>query len=122
MIALKFAYLGQKYNGLEYAAGNITPQPTIEETLWAALNKGRLILPTDEEAMAAGQITWKGCDYTKCGRTDKGVSAFGQVIGLRVRSNRPLPGRRRREHLMVWKQIIRRIKRLWKKRRTMWMK
>ena len=94
MIALKFAYLGQNYNGLEYAAGNITPQPTVEETLWAALNKGRLILPTDEEAMATGQITWDGCDYTKCGRTDKGVSAFGQVVGLRVRSNRPVPGSR----------------------------
>lgn len=96
MIALKFAYLGKNYNGLEYAAGNITPRPTIEEILWAALNKGRLILPTDEEAMAAGQMTWKGCDYTKCGRTDKGVSAFGQVVGLRVRSNRPLPGRRQK--------------------------
>ena len=95
MIALKFAYLGQNYNGLEYAAGNATPQPTIEEALWAALNKGRLILPTDKQAMAAGQITWEGCDYTKCGRTDKGVSAFGQVVSLRVRSNRPLPGRRK---------------------------
>ena len=35
-------------------------------------------------------VTWKGCEYSKCGRTDKGVSAFGQVIGVRVRSNRPL--------------------------------
>ncbi|KAK6346937.1 hypothetical protein TWF696_007034 [Orbilia brochopaga] len=26
--------------------------------------------------------------YTKCGRTDRGVSAFGQVVGVRVRSNR----------------------------------
>lgn len=36
-------------------------------------------------------VNWEGCDYSKCGRTDKGVSAFGQVIGIRVRSNRPLP-------------------------------
>ncbi|KAK6512714.1 hypothetical protein TWF506_008884 [Arthrobotrys conoides] len=28
-------------------------------------------------------------EYTKCGRTDRGVSAFGQVVGVRVRSNRP---------------------------------
>lgn len=28
--------------------------------------------------------------YTRCGRTDKGVSAFGQVIGLVVRSSVPL--------------------------------
>ena len=36
-------------------------------------------------------VNWEGCQYSKCGRTDKGVSAFGQVIGIRVRSNRPLP-------------------------------
>lgn len=39
-------------------------------------------------------LGWPGDDtvsYSKCGRTDKGVSAFGQVIGLSVRSNRPLP-------------------------------
>lgn len=28
--------------------------------------------------------------YSRCGRTDKGVSALRQVVGLRVRSNRPL--------------------------------
>lgn len=38
-----------------------------------------------------GAVNWEGCEYSKCGRTDKGVSAFGQVIGIRVRSNRPLP-------------------------------
>lgn len=32
-------------------------------------------------------VNWDGCEYSKCGRTDKGVSAFGQVIGVRVRSN-----------------------------------
>ncbi len=30
------------------------------------------------------------CDYSRCGRTDKGVSAFGQVIGVKVRSNQPI--------------------------------
>ena len=35
-------------------------------------------------------LNWEGCQYSKCGRTDRGVSAFGQVIGIRVRSNRPL--------------------------------
>lgn len=40
-----------------------------------------------------GEIDWEGCDYSKCGRTDRGVSAFGQVIGIRVRSNRPLAKR-----------------------------
>jgi tRNA pseudouridine38/39 synthase len=30
-----------------------------------------------------------GEDYTRAGRTDKGVSAFGNVISLRLRSNLP---------------------------------
>lgn len=37
-----------------------------------------------------GEPNWEGCEYSKCGRTDRGVSAFGQVVGIRVRSNRPL--------------------------------
>ena len=89
-IALKFAYLGQSYNGLEYHTKNTTPLPTIEEELWKALNKARLIFPTPNPLLQDGEVNWKGCDYSKCGRTDRGVSAFGQVIGLRVRSNRPL--------------------------------
>jgi tRNA pseudouridine38/39 synthase len=100
-IALKIAYLGQKYNGFEHANGNLTPLPTIEEVLWKALRKACLISPeTDETTDVAWSysqrsrkplnINWDGCQYSKCGRTDKGVSAFGQVIGIRVRSNRPV--------------------------------
>ena len=88
LIALKFAYLGQRYNGFEHHANNKTPLPTIEEEMWKALMKARLILPT-EPLVTEGEVNWEGCDYSKCGRTDKGVSAFGQVIGIRVRSNRP---------------------------------
>lgn len=33
LIALKFAYLGQKYNGFEHHKNNTTPLPTIESTL-----------------------------------------------------------------------------------------
>lgn len=84
MIALKLAYLGKNYGGFEFQAmGN---QPTIEEELWHALTKACLIFPEDERV-----VDFNICEYSKCGRTDKGVSAFGQVIGLRVRSNRPLP-------------------------------
>ena len=104
-IALKFAYLGGRYNGYEHANGNITPLPTIEEVMWKALRKARLISPpgtsADEstevvwdsaERMKIGplDVSWEGCEYSKCGRTDRGVSAFGQVVGVRVRSNRPL--------------------------------
>lgn len=108
LIALKFAYLGQKYNGFEHHKNNSTPLPTIEEELWKALVKTRLInpIPTkgddtdynriDRKTFAAwdregADVNWDGCEYSKCGRTDRGVSAFGQVIGVRVRSNKPLP-------------------------------
>ncbi|KAH9878235.1 hypothetical protein J1614_003452 [Plenodomus biglobosus] len=108
LIALKFAYLGQRYNGFEHHKNNSTPLPTIEEELWKALVKTRLINPiptqgdttdynrVDRETSVAWEregadVNWDGCEYSKCGRTDRGVSAFGQVIGVRVRSNRPLP-------------------------------
>ena len=54
--------------------------------------KARLIFPEDIEAIAKGDPIWHGCNYSKSGRTDRGVSAFGQVIGLRVRSNKPPAG------------------------------
>lgn len=86
-IALKLAYLGKNYGGFEFQAmGN---QPSIEEELWNALVKACLIFPEDERV-----VQFDCCEYSKCGRTDRGVSAFGQVIGLRVRSNRPLPKKR----------------------------
>ncbi|KAF2721269.1 pseudouridine synthase [Polychaeton citri CBS 116435] len=95
-IALKFAYLGANYNGFEHHTNNKTPLPTIEEVLWRALTKTKLIFPDFKDASVSGttadgkqEVTWDGVDYSKCGRTDKGVSAFGQVVGLKVRSNRP---------------------------------
>ena len=89
-IALKIAYLGQAYNGFEHHPNNTTPFPTIEETLWKALMKARLISPTPDPTILDGTPNFHGCEYSKCGRTDKGVSAFGQVIGIKVRSNRLL--------------------------------
>lgn len=88
LIALKFAYLGQRYNGLEFHPNNKTPLPTVEEELWKALNKARLVFPTPNPLLGPDEPNWEGCEYSKCGRTDKGVSAFGQVVGIRVRSNR----------------------------------
>ena len=35
--------------------------------------------------------------YTRCGRTDAGVSALGQIVSLRLRSKRGTKGRKRRE-------------------------
>ena len=88
LIALKFAYLGQRYNGLEFHTNNKTPLRTVEEELWKALNKARLVFPTSNPLLAPDEPNWEGCEYSKCGRTDKGVSAFGQVVGIRIRSNR----------------------------------
>ncbi|KAK5715888.1 pseudouridine synthase deg1 [Elasticomyces elasticus] len=88
LIALKFAYLGGNYNGLEHHTNNTTPLPTVEEELWKALRKTRLILP-DFGGKPENEICWDGCEYSKCGRTDRGVSAFGQVIGIKVRSSKP---------------------------------
>lgn len=94
LIALKFAYLGAAYNGFEHHVNNKTPRPTIEEVLWRALRKTKLVLPEFKEGqLGVGEeeeeVCWEGCEYSKCGRTDRGVSAFGQVIGVRVRSSRP---------------------------------
>ncbi|KIJ34999.1 hypothetical protein M422DRAFT_76371 [Sphaerobolus stellatus SS14] len=76
-IALKFCYAGLDYNGLAFQK-DLTPLPTVEGVLFDALAKARLIDP------ASG---FEGCGWERCGRTDKGVSAAGQVISLWVRSN-----------------------------------
>ncbi|KAK4542022.1 hypothetical protein LTR36_007222 [Oleoguttula mirabilis] len=88
-IALKFAYLGGNYNGFEHHTNNTTPLPTIEEELWKALRKTRLIFPEFRAGQGEEEVCWDGVEYSKCGRTDRGVSAFGQVVGVRVRSSRP---------------------------------
>ncbi|KAF9074626.1 pseudouridine synthase [Rhodocollybia butyracea] len=75
-IALKFCYSGWEYNGLAYQL-KPTPLPTVEGVIFDALTKTKLIDPD------AG---YDGCEWEKCGRTDRGVSAAGQVISLWVRS------------------------------------
>lgn len=76
-IALKFCYDGWDYNGLAIQ-GEPTALPTVEAVLQDAFYKKRLV---DPDAGAAG------CEWARCGRTDKGVSAAGQVVSLYVRSN-----------------------------------
>ncbi|KAI5863518.1 pseudouridine synthase [Durotheca rogersii] len=89
LVAFKLAYLGKDFGGFEFSAD--ANAPSIEEELWNALVKACLIFPERPEV-----VDWEPWGYSKCGRTDRGVSAFGQVIALRVRSNRPL---RREEKL-----------------------
>ena len=76
-IALKFSYAGAGYGGLAWQAG-ATPLPTVEGVLFAALAKARLVDPE-------GGL--EGCGWERCGRTDRGVSAAGQVVSLYVRSS-----------------------------------
>ncbi|XP_011365403.1 tRNA pseudouridine(38/39) synthase [Pteropus vampyrus] len=71
-VALKIAYLGWGYQGF---ASQENTNNTIEEKLFEALTKTRLI----ESRQTS--------NYHRCGRTDKGVSAFGQVISLDLRSH-----------------------------------
>ena len=78
-IALKFCYSGWEYNGLAYQP-QPTPLPTVEEVLFDALVKAKLLDP------GAG---FEGCGWEKCGRTDRGVSAAGQVVSFWVRSALP---------------------------------
>ncbi|KAG6873342.1 hypothetical protein C0995_000202 [Termitomyces sp. Mi166 len=75
-IALKFCYSGWEYGGLAFQ-NQKTTLPTVEGVLFDALVKARLIDPE-------GGLD--GCGWEKCGRTDRGVSASGQVISLWVRS------------------------------------
>ncbi|XP_063167015.1 tRNA pseudouridine(38/39) synthase [Candoia aspera] len=71
-VALKIAYLGWGYQGF---ASQENTNNTIEEKLFEALGKTRLV------------VNRQTSNYHRCGRTDKGVSAFGQVISLDLRSN-----------------------------------
>lgn len=59
------------------------PQPplcplTMQGHLFAALRRTRLIPPDADISTLR---------YSRCGRTDKGVSALGQVVALQLRSN-----------------------------------
>lgn len=75
-IALRFAYLGWNYNGLAVQK-EFTPLPTVEGTILEAMNKCKLV----------PSMVLQDYKFSRCGRTDKGVSAMNQVISLEVRSN-----------------------------------
>jgi tRNA pseudouridine38/39 synthase len=75
-IALRVAYLGWDYDGF---AAQASTDNTIEAKIHAALRRTCLVDP-------AAQNPFADYHYSRCGRTDKGVSAFGQVICVRVRS------------------------------------
>ena len=72
-VALRFYYDGADYSGLAENIGYAGDQ-SIEKALFAGLKKTNLI-----EAR-------ESCHYSRCGRTDKGVSSAGQVVGVYLKS------------------------------------
>jgi tRNA pseudouridine38/39 synthase len=82
-VAFRLAYIGTNYFGFTGLPSD--PLPTIEGQLMGALMKMKLV-PGIEE-----------CGWSRCGRTDKGVSAFGQVVSLWIRT--------KNENGIPWDQI-----------------
>ncbi|RAL45722.1 hypothetical protein DM860_009586 [Cuscuta australis] len=72
-VALKIMYFGQRFYGF---ASEAHMDPTVESEIFKALDKTRLIFGNKRDLQ-----------YSRCGRTDKGVSSVGQVIALYLRSN-----------------------------------
>lgn len=73
-IALKFSYIGKAFSG--GLVVQINTDDTVEARLFDALRKCFLIDP---------KAHISSCVYTRCGRTDKGVSALANVCTLMVR-------------------------------------
>eukprot|EP00908_Phaeocystis_cordata_P018750 Transcript_30211.p1 GENE.Transcript_30211~~Transcript_30211.p1 ORF type:complete len:433 (+),score=157.46 Transcript_30211:71-1300(+) len=71
-VALLVAYNGAPYQGLQKNPG----ATTIEEVLEAAIHRAGGI--TDDNFGTLQKVSW-----SRAGRTDKGVHAVGQVIGLK---------------------------------------
>lgn len=74
-VALEILYIGWKYHGF---ARQPTTEDTIEGHFFRALRQQKLI-PEDADIATL--------NYSRCGRTDAGVSALGQVVALKLRSN-----------------------------------
>jgi tRNA pseudouridine38/39 synthase len=79
-IAFHIYYDGSTYSGLAENVGSITDQ-SIERELFKALTKSNLI---------ENNTTRERIQYSRCGRTDRGVSAVGQIVALHVKSAIPL--------------------------------
>lgn len=72
-IALEIWYDGRNYTGLAENVGKDDDR-SVERALFTALKRAKLV----EDRSS--------CSYSRSGRTDKGVSAAGQVVALKIRS------------------------------------
>ncbi|XP_076237384.1 tRNA pseudouridine(38/39) synthase [Calliopsis andreniformis] len=93
-ILLKFYYLGWDYNG--YVVQE-SVNDTIEQHLFAALIKSCCIESRETS------------NYHRCGRTDKGVSSFSQVISLDVRSKLKPEDQHKLEHELPYCKMLNRL-------------
>jgi tRNA pseudouridine38/39 synthase len=99
-VALRIYYDGGAYSGLAENVGHAA-DASIERALWMALSKARLVPHDVVRRYAAGgknkdkdnssdgnvdHCTTTTIGYSRCGRTDKGVSAAGQVVALHLKS------------------------------------
>ena len=76
-VAFWVGYFGENYTGLATAGSKSGENDqTVEWSLLEALKKVKLIDPNGN---------FESWSYSRCGRTDKGVSGLGQVISMRVR-------------------------------------
>jgi tRNA pseudouridine38/39 synthase len=75
-IALRFFYDGANFNGLAQNLG-IDSDNSVEKVLFEALLRAQLIESRETSL------------YSRCGRTDSGVSAAGQVVAMHLKSAIP---------------------------------
>ena len=96
-VALEIFYLGWDYHGF---ASQADTEHTIEVIIfvtalsaahqdgsmprehWGVL-QGRLFAALRQTRLIPEGVGWEGLGYSRCGRTDKGVSALGQVCACR---------------------------------------
>lgn len=76
-VALLLTYHGWPYSGLA-----IQSDPTL------ATVEGELLKALEKTHLVEHGKGFEGCSYSRCGRTDRGVSGEGQVVNLYVRSCR----------------------------------
>ena len=79
-VALHLYYDGETYSGLAENVGRADDQ-SVERALFAALQKTHLI-----KTALDGEAIRRVVQYSRCGRTDRGVSAAGQVVALQLKS------------------------------------
>ncbi|KAL7538507.1 hypothetical protein ACHAWF_006107 [Thalassiosira exigua] len=119
-VALQFSYDGTDFSGFAQNVGKDCDN-SVEKALFAALEKTRLLLPLEEngataacrDESATGEDGEGGSNgengegvaevrtpsartaarYSRCGRTDRGVHAHGQVVALYLKSAFPLLAR-----------------------------